>query len=187
MPIIAAGIVAGASYLGGRQRNKSQISSAREQMEFQKEMSNTAHQRQVTDLRAAGLNPILSARYGGASSPGGAQANIQDTITPALNTGRETYTAAITAEKTKKETQIIREQLKPISQMIGIAKADAWLKSAQRFLQNQNLSNAKIAIKILNEDLKTAKRNGQIAEIQYKLLSEGLDLLTDTKLGDLLP
>lgn len=39
---------------------------------YQEALVNTSHQREVKDLQAAGLNPVLSTRYGGASGVSGA-------------------------------------------------------------------------------------------------------------------
>jgi hypothetical protein len=47
------------------------FASAERQMAFQREMSGTAHQREVADLKKAGLNPLLSVNAG-ASAPQGA-------------------------------------------------------------------------------------------------------------------
>lgn len=80
--IIAGGALLGSALIGRSGQQDTNVANAQQaqaQMDFQREMANTAHQRQVADLRAAGLNPILSGTGGaGASSPQGAMARMEN-------------------------------------------------------------------------------------------------------------
>lgn len=56
---------------------------------WQERMSSTAYQRATEDMKKAGINPILAAQQGGASTPGGAQGTIGQSSISAPSVGTQ--------------------------------------------------------------------------------------------------
>lgn len=171
-PLIGAALVGGAaSLLGGFSAQSHARDESKRQMDWQTEMSNTAHQREVKDLQKAGLNPMLTMGHPGASTPSGAMAPQHDAISPAVNSALQ----AATLHKVEAEIDLTSAQADKVRWETGNNSGDG-------SIHGLNFGGMQLE-KLYQETHLIARQAALTNDQEHKLVQEVSNLKSE---GDLL-
>lgn len=180
-----AGLGALGSMLSVNSANEDAKKIARENRAWMEKMSNTAHQREVEDLRAAGLNPILSAQNGsGASTP--SASTSADVKTPDFTalTGLAGQIAQI--QKTQAET-------KNIENSTSLLKMDKAIKTHESVMRaiDAKFHEDKTRIGLSHAESKALRSQVDLdiatSRALFDLSDVGLDLYSAKSISDAYP
>jgi hypothetical protein len=185
----------GADIYGQNKANRDSKEMAQKQMDFQERMSSSAHQREVKDLRAAGLNPMLGYMQSGASTPSGAMGSVKSPEVGGqvrdagrLFLDKQEQQARInqinaTAEKTNQEKE-------NASILNGILRAQEWSAQSRKNIWSNILDlfggsegaqgNIGQVFKNLGEEMKYQKGKFDSGPLKKGLYGEGAPTIFQT-------
>lgn len=167
--------------------NKANVKMNRENRAWMETMANTEYQRTMEDMKAAGLNPMLAATQGGATTPQNSAATVQpeDAVARGVNSAASKMLMGLEVKQREANIAKTLEDIKAVQGQTEVSYATA----ANLYAGNQGIEwQAQKVFKelsVIDEELKGKRLDNQQKEQIMGLLIEAQQLANQAaKIGN---